>query len=206
MSIFFPEFYDLYRGPAKEKDIEAFIYAGVCCIPEPMAADSDSVSRQEPGNGNYSDAHRNDLPDTKRVKFQATLTPVFDLNQADSLDLLSLPGIGPYFAKAILRYREILGGYVSVNQLLEIYGMNKEKLDKLKPKLKLDTTGLRKLPVNAADFKTILKHPYCNYLIAKSLINFRQQYGKITQMDELLKSGIMPDSTYRKMLPYMVLE
>ena len=59
--------------------------------------------------------------------------------------------------------------------------------------------------INTADFKTIMKHPYCNYQIAKSLIKFGQQYGNITQFDELVKSGIIPDSLFHKILPYLSL-
>ena len=55
--------------------------------------------------------------------------PLIDLNQADSAQLLALPGIGPYFAGKIVRYREKIKGYTSVDQLLEIYRFDQEKLD-----------------------------------------------------------------------------
>ena len=55
--------------------------------------------------------------------------PLIDLNQADSAQLLALPGIGPYFAGKIVLYREKIKGYTSVDQLLEIYRFDQEKLD-----------------------------------------------------------------------------
>lgn len=55
--------------------------------------------------------------------------PLIDLNKADSAALLALPGIGPYFAGKIVRYREKIEGYTSVDQLLEIYRFDQEKLD-----------------------------------------------------------------------------
>ncbi len=55
--------------------------------------------------------------------------PLIDLNRADSVELLALPGIGPYFSGKIVRYREKIKGYTSVDQLLEIYRFDQEKLD-----------------------------------------------------------------------------
>ncbi len=55
--------------------------------------------------------------------------PLIDLNRADSAQLLALPGIGPYFAGKIVRYRQKIKGYTSVDQLLEIYRFDQEKLD-----------------------------------------------------------------------------
>ena len=55
--------------------------------------------------------------------------PLIDLNKVDSAQLLALPGIGPYFAGKIVRYREKIKGYTSVDQLLEIYRFDQEKLD-----------------------------------------------------------------------------
>ncbi|HRY32853.1 MAG TPA: helix-hairpin-helix domain-containing protein [Bacteroidales bacterium] len=128
---------------------------------------------------------------------------MIELNAADSLDLLSLPGIGPYFAGKILRYREKLGGYNDVRQLTEIRGMDSLKLLWLIRYVRVDVSLLRKMNVNVADFKQLMRHPYGGYHFAKSLIRFREQYGQITDLDELIKSGLIPDSLINKVLPYL---
>jgi DNA uptake protein ComE-like DNA-binding protein len=205
-SIFIPGLYSLIEGPARDREIEDLIVSGICCLPDSFRTDS---GNQKTRNFNDYHSYKKGLPaplQFQKKGISGMNYPVIDLNKADSLDLLSLPGIGPYFAKSILRYRKRLGGYVSINQLLEIYGMDKNKLDRLRPNLKVDTVGIVRLSINTADFKTIMKHPYSNYQIAKAIITFRQQYGAITQYDELIRSGVMPDSVFRKILPYLSLQ
>ncbi len=126
-----------------------------------------------------------------------------ELNSADSLDLLSLPGIGPYFAGKILRYREKLGGYMNSRQLAEIWGMDSLKLKRLSNHVRVDASLVRKMNVNEAEFKQLMRHPYGGYHFAKSLIRFREQYGRITDLDELTRSGIIHDSLINKIIPYL---
>lgn len=206
-SFFLPLLYSAVYKPDNDAEIEAMIRSGIICIPESPAGDTDTMYRRRYWEESGYKEKDNDRPNSRpNYAGYSSKVPVIELNTADSLDLLSLPGIGPYFAKAIIRYREKLGGYLSVNQLLEIYGMDQQKLERIKLNLRIDTTGFRKFAVNTADFKTIMRHPYCNYQIAKALVKFRQQYGLITRFDELKKSGIFPDTLYIRILPYLSLD
>ena len=83
----------------------------------------------------------------ERTYAERTVQRGLELNSADSATLVAVPGIGPAFARGILKYREKLGGYHSLDQLAEVYVL-KDKPDavaKLKDRLVLDTLMMRQI-------------------------------------------------------------
>lgn len=112
-----------------------------------------------------------------------TETIIINPNLSDSLELLKLPNIGPSFAHRILEYRKRLGGFCSVNQLLEVYGMDSARYNTLLPYIIIDSFTLNKVKVNYDDFKKILRHPYIEYEDVKKIINYRESKGLIINMD-----------------------
>ena len=88
------------------------------------------------------------------------IMPKTNLNTADSLELAEIPAISTYCATNIVKYRERLGGFYSTKQLLEINCIDKEHYSDILLRIKMDTIKLRKLDINNAEFKTIMKHPY----------------------------------------------
>lgn len=147
--------------------------------------------------------------DKNEDKTKTTLTNVViknqtkikvELNSADSLALLDLDGVGPAFAKRILKYRSLLGGFVAVEQLKEVYGFTDEMFEKLKPFTTVNSGLVKKLDLNKDDFKTINKHPYLSYELTKTLFDWRRKTN-ITATN--LKDIINDDSVYNKLLPYL---
>lgn len=132
--------------------------------------------------------------------------PPVDINIADSLELLKVSGIGPFYAGAIVKYRNRLGGYLKIEQLKELYKMDEEKYAKMLLGLCLDTIIIRKVPINTADFKSILRHPYINYETTKYLVNKRKQLVKFSAMYQLKDPIHFPDSLYQKLEPYLYLD
>jgi competence ComEA-like helix-hairpin-helix protein len=124
-----------------------------------------------------------------------------ELNSADSLALIGLNGVGPSFAKRILKYRSILGGYTSIEQLKEVYGFTEELYEKVKPFVCVDAVTVKKLDLNKDDFKVINKHPYLSYELTKALLDWRKK-TVITATN--LRDIINDDSVYNKLLPYLV--
>lgn len=129
-----------------------------------------------------------------------------ELNTVDSIGFVRLNGIGPAFAHRILKYRSRLGGFFSVDQLLEVYGFNQERLDAIRKNLSIDASLIRKINLNQASFKDIMRHPYSSFEVAKSVCNFRTSYGKIEKAEDLRKARVINDSTYFKLLPYLSVE
>ncbi len=134
------------------------------------------------------------------VAVKASTKEKVELNSVDSLTLIELNGIGPSFAKRILKYRSILGGYVAVEQLKEVYGFNDELYEKVKNAFKIDVSFVKKINLNTDDFKVINKHPYLSYELTKTIFDWRRK-GTISATS--LKGIINDEPVYNKLLPYL---
>ena len=78
---------------------------------------------------------------------------MLDINTADTLGLMNLPEIGPYFARKIIEYREKLGGFIKEEQLLEIYGFDSIRYEIILPYIIVDSLAVSRLNVNHDSFK-----------------------------------------------------
>lgn len=108
---------------------------------------------------------------------------VLDLNTADTLLLQRVPGIGRHYAKAIVNYRQRLGGYRNVGQLGEIEGLP-EEVQTWFCVAACDSVALPSL--NAADYRTLVRHPYINYQQARTIVTHVRKYGPLKAWSELL--------------------
>jgi len=138
----------------------------------------------------------------KRDSWRWRADPV-DINRADSLQLLPLPGIGPVFSGRIIKYRNLLGGYAALHQLEEVYGLDKETIEKISASILFDTAAIRRLDVNGASFSDLLRHPYLDYDDVKSLLNYREFKGRIGSVKEIRGNNLLHDSTLERVIPYM---
>jgi competence protein ComEA len=129
--------------------------------------------------------------------------PQVNLNRADSSDLLPLPGIGPVFAARIIKYRELLGGYVSLDQLREVYGLSAETVEMLKGRVLIEPSLVRKINLNRITFRELLRHPYIQMEEVKRLMAYRDRTGSIESPEVITTNGLLADSTLRKIGPYL---
>ena len=126
-----------------------------------------------------------------------------ELNSADSTTLQLLHGIGPAYARRIVKYRERLGGFVSTDQLMEVYGFTPELLNRIRPYLKLDTDHLRKININTLTLKQLIKHPYMEYYFARDLVNLRSRGVTFSSPDDLRAIPSCSDTLIEQLLPYL---
>ena len=108
------------------------------------------------------------------------------LNETDTTEWKKVPGIGSSFSARIVKYQTTLGGFRSIEQLKEVYGVTDEVFDKIAPYVRVDKNfAIVKLSINKREFKEILAHPYINYEQTKAIVNLRKRIGAITSMNEL---------------------
>lgn len=146
----------------------------------------------------YDRSAHGDSPQTTMSQIQ----PI-DINRADSAQLLPLPGIGPVFAGRIIKYRNLLGGFVHVDQLGEVYGMPGETIDRIRNRLWIDSSAIRKIRIDSASFGELLRHPYLEYEDVKALVEYRKFKGDITTARELSENHVLPDSTINSIDGYL---
>lgn len=123
----------------------------------------------------------------KKVQQPIARSQKLNLNSADTTELKSLPGIGSFFAKNIVDYRNKLGGFIEKEQLLEVYAFDSTRMANIENLIIIDTIELRKVNVNTDDFKTILRHPYIEYEDVKKIVNYRESKGMIKDWGTYLK-------------------
>jgi competence ComEA-like helix-hairpin-helix protein len=125
-----------------------------------------------------------------------------ELNSADSATLITVRGIGPSFASRIIRYRNKLGGFVSLDQLKEVYGVDSAKFEQLKSQLNIDIRNIKKININACGFEEIKLFPYLKYKQANAIIAYRKQHGNFSDARDLNKIAILSPELIRKITPY----
>jgi DNA uptake protein ComE-like DNA-binding protein len=130
---------------------------------------------------------------------------LIELNGADSLTLTKLNGIGPVFASRITRYRDLLGGFNNVSQLLEVYNLKTETLNSIKNYISVDSVKIRKLSLNFSDYHDFFEHPYLLHKDAKNIIGFRNKNGSFETCEDLISKNILGRETYLRIKPYIKL-
>jgi competence protein ComEA len=128
------------------------------------------------------------------------------LNISDSATLTGIYGIGPVLSVRIIKYRNLLGGYVSTEQLREVYGMTEENFEHIRNAIYIDTAAITPININAADFTGLSRHPYLTDYQARAIISYREINGKFINTNEIEKNNLLPQDIYLKIKPYLTVE
>jgi competence ComEA-like helix-hairpin-helix protein len=121
-------------------------------------------------------------PKSKRAK---SVDMIIEINSADTTELDLLKGIGPTYARRIVYYRQRLGGFFRLEQLLEVEGISHELFNGIKDNLKLDPSLICPLNVNKSSLRTLKDHPYIGFYKAKDLIEYRKNGGIFTALEQV---------------------
>jgi competence protein ComEA len=129
-----------------------------------------------------------------------------NLNTATKEELMKAKGIGSSFSKRIIEYRIQLGGFASVDQLAEVYGIDKEWVKSNAYQFEVDSKQISKIKINSIEFKALLKHPYFSYSEVKRIINYREMHGKFSTFEQIRDNNLINAEQYRKIADYLSLE
>jgi len=131
----------------------------------------------------------------------------FDLNLADTSQLVRLYGIGPKLSLRILAYRDRLGGFISQDQLTEVYGLDSVVINQLKRRTFIrEDFKPRQINVNGADENELRSLPYIKIRLAKSIAAYRFQHGDFASVEELKQIALVDESLFQKIKPYLTVK
>jgi len=131
---------------------------------------------------------------------------IVELNSADTTLLMLVTGIGRGYAKGIIRFRQLTGGFVNVDQLTEIYGMRQENFEKILPFCKVNAALIKKIKVNKASVERLKSHPYLNFYQSKAIYELRRKKGKLNNINELKILSEFSSESLTKIEPYLSFE
>jgi len=191
-------------------------------IPEVSAPESDSKPATNPSNSVSASSSQPRQTQrestTERVQRLTSSQPAYprtekfapgvivELNTADTTILKKVPGIGSAFANRIVRYRDLLGGYYTVQQLAEVYGIDEERYAAFEPWFTVDDSFICKLQVNTLAQDSLSKHPYISYRQARAIVQLRTQKKQLSGWENLALLDEFTEQDKSRILPYLSFE
>lgn len=142
---------------------------------------------------------------TPYTRTERSIEPV-DINKGDTATFIALPGIGPVLAGRIINFRNKLGGFQSIDQLGETYGLPDSTFQQLKPYFTLSSPEVRKLNINTATKDDLSAHPYISWKLANAIVEYRARHGNYQSLDDLKNILILDEATFEKISGYLAVE
>ncbi len=179
---------------------------------EPFIQLPDRTERRSRPPAKAERATRSKAPEVPVAPATAAVAPAsagpLEVNAADSAALVALRGIGPSFARGILGYRNMLGGYVSIEQLSEVYVLRDkpDALARVRELLVVDPTLVRRIDVNTASVDELAAHPYVDRNLAKVLVAYREQHGPYANVEAVQQCRLIDPPLFRKLAPYFTVK
>jgi DNA uptake protein ComE-like DNA-binding protein len=143
------------------------------------------------------------VPDeTPFVKSNPVLLHV-ELNNSDTTELMKLNGIGAVYASRIIKYRNLLGGFYSTSQLLEVYNFPEETYKNIENNISVDTLLIKKIRLNFAEYVELLRHPYLKKDQVSAILKYRDKNGAFKEIIQLKTMGLIDSESFDKIRPYL---
>lgn len=126
-----------------------------------------------------------------------------DVALADTAAFIALPGIGPTLARRIVQFRSKCGGFHSVEQIAEVYGIRDSVFQLIRGRLTISKTALKMLMINEITIDSLAVHPYISYSEARAIVQYRAQHGPFKSPEDLLQVAVISKDWLRKVRPYL---
>jgi DNA uptake protein ComE-like DNA-binding protein len=137
----------------------------------------------------YADQEKSSFTDFPKNKFKnKEKIIVLDINQATKEDLIKIYGIGDGISDRILRQKESLGGFVSMEQMQDVWGLSPEVITELNAHFKIiSLPAINKIDINNVSVKELAKFSYFRYALAREIVTYRSMNGGIHSVEDLIK-------------------
>ncbi|MBN8860907.1 MAG: helix-hairpin-helix domain-containing protein [Sphingobacteriales bacterium] len=127
-----------------------------------------------------------------------------EINSADTAVFIALPGIGSKLAGRIVKFREKMGGFYTVAQIAEVYGLADSVFAKINPRLQCNPSLVKRININTVSFEELKAHPYIKYQLANAVIQYRNQHGSFQSPEDLKRVALVTDELFNKIAPYLM--
>ncbi|MBL7702437.1 MAG: helix-hairpin-helix domain-containing protein [Ferruginibacter sp.] len=148
----------------------------------------------------------NKYPELEKADKPKYINAPVEINNADTSVFIALPGIGSKLAARIIAFRDKLGGFYKVEQVAETYGLPDSVFQKIKSKLVISGSHVKKLNINTASLDELKTHPYLRYNIANAIVQYRAQHGIFLSVTDIKKIMMITDDIYNKAVPYLTIK
>ena len=128
------------------------------------------------------------------------VVPVY-VNAADTSQWMALPGIGPVLSKRIVKFRNRLGGFHTIDQIANTYGLSEETFSMIRPYLRM-RSGHKTINLTTATVEELASHPYISEKQARVMMNYFTHHGRPQSLDELSNLYIADSTWLRLVRPY----
>lgn len=126
-----------------------------------------------------------------------------NINTATAADFESQKGIGPAFAGRIVKFRDILGGFYSVEQIKEVYGFPDSTYQLLRNDWIVNADDVKKIDINTATYQELALHPYIGKQLANEILKYIKQKGHFSEINNLTQVPLLNEEKYRKIAHYI---
>jgi len=199
------------RSPSPRVDVSEFLeLLNTWPVGDRLNASSPSLSNDTNDNASSNPSYSRPYSKPKRSYNSNTLyTPVtipepfsININDIDSISLERLPVFGPVLSGRTVKYRKLLGGFVDVHQLQEVYGFNDESFNDVAGWFRVDYENVVQICIDTASWSQMRKHPYIGFDGARMIERYRRHH-EINTLDDLREMPLMNDSTWKVWSPYL---
>lgn len=177
-----------FRQPADLKKIYG--------LPEEQAAQLIPYVRIHLPEPTYEKKPRKDFPKKREPS-------IIDINSADTTAFIALPGIGSKLARRIIAFREKLGGFYTVEQVKETYGLPDSTFQQIRALMSVKTGAIQTININTADANELGGHPYIGRNLANAIVKYREQHGHYNSIDDLQKIVLVTPEIFQKIVQYL---
>jgi DNA uptake protein ComE-like DNA-binding protein len=131
------------------------------------------------------------------------LEEIKNINLAEFRDIVGIEGVDGKLASRILKYRDLLGGFHSPDQLKEVYDLPDNLIGVMDSLFIYDTTDIRRISLSTAGYKEFLRHPYLGNEQVDAIMELRKFSMGKPEIKDFINSGILETGTIQRILPYI---
>jgi competence protein ComEA len=146
------------------------------------------------------------IPASSENRYKKSSIAVIEINAADTTAFISLPGIGSKLAVRIINFRDKLGGFYSINQVGETYGVPDSTFQAIKQYLQCTSPAIHTININTADVNTLRQHPYIKWAVANAIVQYRAQHGRYSAVGDIQQIAVVSSEIFQKIAPYLTVE